>query len=140
VEEVLADLGERREGLLGPAQWVASAAGGQPAPDLGPPLDEFVAGYREVAGGDPPYPAAQAFSAGLIAERCAHDAGTTDDAALLAAARELDCTTMFARFRLDDAGRQVGHRVLTVQWQDGARRVVWPPERAEAALRHPLVQ
>src|SRR4051812_23107910 len=33
VEEVLADLGELREGLLGPAQWLAEAA---PEPDEGP--------------------------------------------------------------------------------------------------------
>jgi branched-chain amino acid transport system substrate-binding protein len=46
---------------------------------------------------------------------------------------------LLGAFRLDPAtGRQVGHRVLTVQWQDGVRRVVWPPERAEAALRYPL--
>jgi branched-chain amino acid transport system substrate-binding protein len=57
---------------------------------------------------------------------------------LLATARRLDCTTLFGRFRLDRAGRQVGHRVLTVQWQDGARVVVWPPEQAGASLRYPL--
>jgi hypothetical protein len=27
--------------------------------------------------------------------------------------------------------------VLTVQWQAGRRRVVWPPEVAEAATVHP---
>jgi branched-chain amino acid transport system substrate-binding protein len=46
---------------------------------------------------------------------------------------------MFARFRLDPrTRRQVGHQVLTVQWQDGVRRVIWPPERAQALLRYPL--
>ena len=131
VEEVLAELGDRREGLLGPAQWIASAA---PLPDEGPTAAEFVAAYRRRAGADPPYPAAQAFAAGLIAARCARDAGGAGDAALLAAAQALECTTMFGRFRLQD-GRQVGHDVLTVQWQDGARRVIWPPERAEAPFR-----
>jgi len=32
----------------------------------------------------------------------------------------------------------VGHRGLTVQWQDGMRRVIWPPEQAQASLRYPL--
>jgi branched-chain amino acid transport system substrate-binding protein len=136
VDEVLAGLGARREGLLGPAQWLAAAA---PEPDEGPRADEFAAAYRERTGAEPPYPAAQAFAAGVIAQRCARDAGERSDAALLAAARALDCTTMFARFRLDpDTGVQVGHRVLTVQWQDGERRVVWPPGRARGPLRHPL--
>lgn len=131
VEEVLAELGDRREGLLGPAQWIASAA---PAPDLGPPAADFVAAFRRRTGADPPYPAAQAFAAGLIAARCVRDAGSAGDAALLAAARALDCTTLFGRFRLD-GNRQVGHRVLTVQWQEGERRVIWPPEQAEAPFR-----
>jgi branched-chain amino acid transport system substrate-binding protein len=136
VAEVLADLGARREGLLGPAQWVAEAA---PTPEVGPSAAEFVAAYRRRTGGDPPYPAAQAFAAGVIATRCLREAGTAADTALLAAARGLDCTTMFGRFRLDPhTHQQVGHRVLTVQWQDGMRRVVWPPQQAQAPLRYPL--
>jgi branched-chain amino acid transport system substrate-binding protein len=136
VEEVLAGLSARREGLLGPAQWLAEAA---PAPEEGPPAAEFVTAYRRRAGGGPPYPAAQAFAAGVIASRCLRDTGTAQDEALLAAACALDCTTMFGPFRLDPQSReQVGHRMLTVQWQDGIRRVVWPPQQAQAPLRCPL--
>jgi len=136
VEEVLAELGRSREGLLGPAQWLAEAA---PRPDEGPPAAEFAAAYRRRTGSEPPYPAAQAFAAGVIATHCLREAGTADDDALLAAACGIEVTTMFARFRLDPrTRRQVGHQVLTVQWQDGVRRVVWPPERAQAPLRHPL--
>jgi branched-chain amino acid transport system substrate-binding protein len=129
VDDVLADLGARRDGLLGPAQWLLAAA---PRPDEGPSAAEFVAAY----GSHPPYPAAQAFAAGLLAARCIRDAAGTVDADVRAAARELDCTTMFGRFRLDaDTGEQVGHRPVTVQWQGGHRRVVWPPQVAEAAIR-----
>ncbi|MFI5081956.1 MAG: ABC transporter substrate-binding protein [Streptosporangiales bacterium] len=136
VDEVLAGLGAGREGLLGPAQWLAEAA---PPPDEGPPAGEFAAAYRRRTGARPPYPAAQAFAAGVIAARCLREAGTADDAALLAAACALECTTMYGPFRLDPRSRQqVGHQVLTVQWQDGARRVIWPPERAQARLRYPL--
>lgn len=135
VDDVLASLGARREGLLGPAQWLANAA---PQPDEGPSAPEFASAYRRRTGEDPPYPAAQAFSAGLIAGRCLRDAGRSEDGALLDAARRLDRTTLFGRFRLDpDSGQQVGHQVLTVQWQEGERFVVWPPERAEAQLRYP---
>jgi branched-chain amino acid transport system substrate-binding protein len=135
VEEILAELGTAREGLLGPAQWLAEAA---PNPDEGPPAAEFVTAYRRRTGGDPPYPAAQAFAAGVIAARCLREAGTSDDAAMMEAACELQFTTMFGRFRLDPRSRrQVGHHVLTVQWQDGARRVIWPPEQAQASLRYP---
>jgi branched-chain amino acid transport system substrate-binding protein len=135
VDEVLAGLGHLREGLLGPAQWLAAAA---PAPDLGPDAAEFGAAYRRATGTDPPYPAAQAFAAGLVAERCLRDAGGSRDDALRAAAAALECTTLFGRFRLGPSGEQLGHRVLSVQWQDGRRRVVWPPERAHGPVRlHP---
>ena len=138
VDEVLAPLGNLREGLLGPAQWVATAA---IQPDEGPDSDWFVANYRQVAGVDPPYPAAQAFAAGLLYARCLRDSGMSWDAAQLAAARQLVCTTLYGGFRLDQvSGLQVGHRVLTVQWQNGARRVVWPPEQAERPLLYPFAK
>jgi branched-chain amino acid transport system substrate-binding protein len=133
VEEVLAQLGNKREGLLGPAQWLASAT---LEPDEGPDADWFVTHYRDVAGIDPSYPAAQAFAAGLLCARCLRDSGRSDDTAQLAAAHQLVCTTLYGAFRLDPlTGLQVGHQIVVVQWQDGVRRVVWPPEQAECPLR-----
>lgn len=70
VDEVLASLGTRRDGLLGPAQWTASAA---PEPDEGPDARWFVRRYRSAVGAPPPYPAVQAFAAGLLATRCLRD-------------------------------------------------------------------
>ncbi len=132
VEEVLASLGDLREGLLGPAQWIATAA---LEPDEGPDSDWFVAKYREMVGSDPPYPAAQAFAAGLVCASCLRDSGVTEDAAQLATARQLACSTLYGRFQIDpESGLQVGHQVLVVQWQNGIRRIVWPPEQAECPL------
>ncbi len=136
VEEVLAPLGNRREGLLGPAQWIASAA---PEPDEGPDADWFVTRYRALAGSEPPYPAAQAFAAGLLCARCLRDSGRCADTAQLAAASQLVCTTLYGAFRIDPlSGLQSGHQILIVQWQQGKRRVVWPPEQAERPLLFPL--
>lgn len=126
-DEVLAGL--PRDGLLGPAQWVPAAAPARP--DLGPDAAAFAAAYRRATGVAPAYPAAQAFAAGLLAAACLRAAGTTAGEAVRVAARALDTTTAFARFRLDGAGAQVGHRVLTVQWRAGRRRVVHPGDLAE---------
>jgi ABC-type branched-subunit amino acid transport system substrate-binding protein len=134
-EEVLAPLGARREGLIGPAQWVPAAS--EPPQD-GPDAATFVAAYRTSFGAEPPYPAAQAFAAGVLLARCLREAGSADEGMLFTAARSLDTTTMFGRFLLDPTtGLQVGHEVRVVQWQDGVRRVVWPPAHAEAKLRYP---
>jgi branched-chain amino acid transport system substrate-binding protein len=129
VEEVLAPLGSVREGLLGPAQWVGR----------GESSAAFVADYRAATGEEPPYPAAQAYAAGVVAAHCLAVSRVADDTALLAAARHVTCGTLLGEFRLDPStGLQVGHRVRVVQWQDGVRRIVWPPAEAEVPLRYPL--
>jgi ABC-type branched-subunit amino acid transport system substrate-binding protein len=136
VDEVLAPLGATREGLLGPTQWMASAGR---EPDEGPDSQWFATRYRSAVGKPPPYPAAQAFAAGVLAARCLRGVETVDDAGQLTAARRLVCRTLYGRFQLDPAtGLQVGHRVLTVQWQDGNRRIVWPRDLAERPLLYPL--
>jgi branched-chain amino acid transport system substrate-binding protein len=133
VEEVLAELGSLREGLLGPAQWISTA---KYESDEGPDANWFMTKYREVEGADPPYPAVQAFAAGLLCARCLRDGGSCDDAAQLEAARWLVCTTLYGGFKLDpESGLQVGHQILTVQWKQGRRCVVWPPEQAERPLQ-----
>jgi branched-chain amino acid transport system substrate-binding protein len=136
VEEVLAPLRNQREGLLGPAQWMASAA---PEPDEGPDADWFVTKYKEVSGNDPPYPAVQAFAAGLLCARCLRDRGGCEDTIQLSAASQLACTTLYGGFRINPlSGLQSGHQILIVQWQKGRRWVVWPPEQAERPLLFPL--
>ena len=132
VEEVLASLDELREGLLGPAQWVAHTA---LWPDEGPDAQWFVSQYRKVEGGDPPYAAAQAFAAGILYARCLRETGDTHDEMIQAAAQKLVSQTLFGKFQLDPlSGLQMGHQVVIVQWQQGQRRVVWPPAQAERPL------
>jgi len=131
VEEVLPQ--EVREGLLGPAQWVAEAA---PEADEGPAAEWFVDVYRDRTGEAPSYPAAQAFAAGILWARAAREAGSLDEARVLEGAFDLHCRTLFGDFRLDPAtGLQVGHQVLVVQWQGSKRRVVWPPDLAQVEPR-----
>ncbi len=138
VEEVLAPLGKKLEGLLGPAQWIATATY---QPDEGPASNWFMTKYREAAESDPPYPAVQAFAAGLLCARCLRDSGSCDDAAQLEAARRLVCTTLYGAFQLDPkSGLQAGHQILVVQWQGGSRRVVWPREHAERPLLLPFTK
>jgi branched-chain amino acid transport system substrate-binding protein len=155
VDEVLAPLGAAREGLLGPCQWLAEVAPppaepglpGRPGPGSardrpgweGPDAAWFSRRYLARTGRPPSYPAAQAFAAGLLAARCARGAfgagRPVSDAALLAQARGLRCTTLYGAFALDpDSGRQRGHQLLTVQWQGGRRVAVWPPPLAQARL------
>jgi branched-chain amino acid transport system substrate-binding protein len=126
-------LGLGAEGFLGPSQWEPSLAY---VPDFGPSPDEATDGIR-AQGAPPDYPAAQAYAACLIAQRCLEEAGA-DDESLWRAACALDCGTFFGRFRIDPAtGLQVGHEVVLVQWRRGRKLVVWPPPVSEARPLYP---
>jgi branched-chain amino acid transport system substrate-binding protein len=125
VAEFGAQLGAAANGIFGPSQW---ESGTVTRPDIGPTSEEFAQRFRAHYGSAPEYPAAQAYAAALIAQRCLDLAGTLRDEALRAAANTLDTRTLYGEFRLDPAsGQQIGHALVIVRWQNGTKRVVWPP-------------
>jgi branched-chain amino acid transport system substrate-binding protein len=129
------------ERVVGPSQW---EEGVRFRADVGPSEADVIRSLRaavitrlraESTGGHVDYPTAQAYAAGQVAVRCMEMAGTTQDDAVRLVAREFRCTTFFGRFGLGEDGRQQDHQMLSVQWQDGMKRVVAPPSLAEAELR-----
>jgi ABC-type branched-subunit amino acid transport system substrate-binding protein len=125
VDEVLAPVAHRLTGVYGPCQWLPDAA---PQPEDGPDSRWFTAAYLRAAGLPAPYPAAAAFAAGVLWQRCTQDAGDTAPEAVQAAAERLTTTTLFGAFRLDPlTGLQEGHRVGVVQWRRGRRQIIIPP-------------
>jgi hypothetical protein len=40
-------------------------------------------------------------------------------------------------FAVDERGFQIGHKAITIQWQDGKQVVVWPDEAAAGRLKFP---
>ena len=110
-------LGRSAEGVVGPSQWEPGIS----FPTAIEPDDLwFVRNFRQQFGREPEYSAAGSFATSLIFEKCVRSAGSSEDKDLLAAAAELDCYTLYGRFRLNRAsGRQVGHRILLVQWNRG---------------------
>ena len=139
ITEFAIALGPRVEGFIGPSQWEPQVS--VATPDVGPPPEtalqmmEYAGAARSVPVD---YPMAQAFASGLVAQRSIDEAGSLDGDALRQAAGNLDFTTFYGRFRIDEDGRQVGRSVALVQRQDGNKVVVWPPEQAEAPLRYPF--
>jgi branched-chain amino acid transport system substrate-binding protein len=70
---------------------------------------------------------AQAYAAGLVAQRCLEAASNLDQTVIRRTARQLDFTTFYGRYRLDPmTGRQVGHAMPVVQWQGRHKVVRWP--------------
>lgn len=114
-------LGEQAEDIIGPSQW---EPGSREAPLVGPTSEWFCSEFERTFRLRPEYPAAQAFALGVVIRECLRRAGTLEDEPLLQAARALETTTFYGAFRLDaETSRQVGHRMLLVQWREG-RKVV----------------
>lgn len=118
-----ATLGDAAGAFLGPSQWEPGVA---TRPDYGPSSQEVLGrlSARHPSGVD--YPMAQAYAGGLVVQRCIEVAGTVDQLALRQVAGRLDFTTFYGRYCIDPTtGRQVGHRMPVVQWQEGRKVVVW---------------
>ena len=128
-------LGTSVEGFIGPSQWEPS---GSHPHDYGPPAGEVVGYLTHDGRGAVDYPMVQAFAAGLVAQRCLEQAGTLEDKALREAAAGLEFSTFYGNFKIDpETGRQTGRDVALVQWQQGRKVIVWPPEQAGGPLLYP---
>jgi branched-chain amino acid transport system substrate-binding protein len=113
------ELLDSTEGIIGPSQWEPE---GHPDLILSPNSDWFVRNFVEQFGELPEYTAAAGFAVGLVFGECARRADSPDDERIRAAATELDLNTFYGKFRLDPtAGRQIGHRVLLIQWRQGRK-------------------
>ncbi len=119
-------LGDQVEGIVGASQWEEDAG---IEPDLGPTPTAFGGRMRARSPGAPcDYPAAQAYAAALLAVAALQSAGAIDQIKLRAAFNDLKTRTLFGDFAIDRVtGRQLGHRMLLVQWH-GGRKVIIAPE------------
>lgn len=136
------ELGNYVDGFIGPSQWEPPSRAGRgrlPNSYFGPSPVKVMESLRragDAAGGLPvDYPMAQAYAAGLVAQQCVQQAGTLEPSLLWAAAGQADFHTFFGRFRIDpENGRQVGRSVAIIQWQQGRKVVIWPPEQQQGSL------
>lgn len=117
-------LGSAAVQFLGPSQWEPGVVN---QPDYGPSFQEVLTRLRACHPAGVDYPMAQAYAGGLVVQRCIEAAGTLDQHGLRQVAGHLDFTTFYGRYRIDPTtGRQIGHRMPVVQWQEGRKVVVWP--------------
>jgi branched-chain amino acid transport system substrate-binding protein len=116
------EVGQAAEGVIAPSQWEPGAR--LPAVE-GPDSNWFLSKFEKKYGSLPEYIAAGAFTAGLILTQCILEARCLEDERLRQVAARLDLSTFYGRFRIDaGTGRQIGHRVLLVQWQRRRRAVL----------------
>jgi branched-chain amino acid transport system substrate-binding protein len=136
-------LGREAEFVYGATPWVPElvelrAGGLIPIARQYPGAREFVESYkREFPGADSSYHAAAGYGGCEILVEAIRRAGSLDGDKLREAILRIDRNTVFGRFKVDPTGVQIGHKMLTIQWQDGKKVIVWPEELAPDKPRFP---
>jgi branched-chain amino acid transport system substrate-binding protein len=131
-----ADLADEAEGIVGPSQWEQDA---EIIPQIGPSGRDFARRMRALGAPECDYPAAQAYAAGLVTLAALRATGSLDQAHLRSAFSGLRTTTLFGDFAIDPvSGRQVGHKMLLVQWHRGRKVLIdAEPDPNDGAIEFP---
>lgn len=136
---------EVAEGVAAPAQWEIGVkyspetAKQQGMEWYGPTNEEYIEMVREMCGYDPEYHVAEASATVLYLAKAIEKAGSLDSDAVRKAFNDLKLMTFFGPLWIDPAtGKQQGHPMVLIQWQNGKREIVWPPEAATADPVYPL--
>lgn len=102
-----------------------------------PGSQEFVAKYKARHKDLPPYQTAAAYAGMQIFEAAVKKAGSIDKEKVRDALQNLETSTIFGPYKVDDKGSQEAHRAFVLQVQKGVRKVVWPDSHKEAELIFP---
>jgi branched-chain amino acid transport system substrate-binding protein len=137
-------LGRAAEFVYGATQWepelMMLVRGGMliPVARRYPGAREFVEAHqKEFAGTDLSYHSAQGYGGCQVLVEAMRHAGSLDAEKVRGAILKMDFATVYGRFKVDAEGIQVGHTMLTFQWQDGRKVIVWPDELAPGKPRFP---
>ncbi len=98
---------------------------------------EFFGAYKKEFGHEPSYHSAAGYAGCLIYAEAVKRAGTLDADRVREQLLKLEMRTVFGDYKVDQDGFQVAHRMVTFQWQEGKKVVVWPDEMAPAKPRFP---
>jgi branched-chain amino acid transport system substrate-binding protein len=103
-----------------------------------PGAREFFDAYqKEFPGADFSYHSAGGYGSCQILVEAIRRAGSLDGEKLRQAILNMDFNTVYGGFKVDPDGFQIAHKMVTFQWQDGKKVIVWPPELAPGKARFP---
>jgi branched-chain amino acid transport system substrate-binding protein len=130
VEEFQQALGDKAEGVFGLSAWEPSVPN--------PGVDEFVAAYESEFGRAPSFHAAGGYGSCQLFAQAVREAGSLEADRLREVLLNLETTTVFSDYAVDERGYQTANQGLFIQWQDGRKEVVWPQDMATAEPRFSL--
>jgi len=98
---------------------------------------EFVEAYQKEFTRAPSFYSAASYAGCQLFVDAVKRAGSLDSDLVRGEILKLKTKTVFGDFAVDERGYQIGHKAITVQWQDGRSVVVWPDEAATGKPRFP---
>ena len=122
-------LGKTAEYVYGASLWEPSL----PYPGA----RAFAAGFEKEFGRPPSYHSAAAYAGCQLLVEAAGRVGSLEADKLRTELLKLRTRTVFGDYAVDERGFQIGHKGVTIQWQDGKQVVVWPDDVAAAKPRFP---
>jgi branched-chain amino acid transport system substrate-binding protein len=141
-------LGILSEGIACQSQWEPTVTY---SPDMakqlgiewfGPTPQEFLRLYREVVKDPnalPSYHAGMAGGAILVTVKAIELAQSLDPVKIREAFNRLHIMTFFGEFKIDpQSGKQIAHKMVLGQWQNGKFVTIWPPDIAVSKPAYPI--
>jgi branched-chain amino acid transport system substrate-binding protein len=123
-------LGKNAEFVYGASQWEAEL----PYPGAEAFRDAY---HKEFPGADLSYHSAGGYGGCQVLVQAIKNAGSLDGEKVREAILKLDFNTVYGGFKVDQDGFQISHKMVTFQWQEGKKVIVWPGELAEGKARFP---
>lgn len=127
VDEFAQALGEKANGSFGLSAWEPSLPN--------PGIEHFVEAYQHRFHRAPSFHAAGAYGACQLFAQAIRETASLDQDALRTAMLNLETTTVFGPYAVDERGYQTANQGVFIQWQEGEKVVVWPDDLASGAIK-----
>jgi branched-chain amino acid transport system substrate-binding protein len=98
---------------------------------------DFVTAYEKEFNRAPAVQSAAGYAGCQLFVEAVRRTGSLDSDKLREALLTLRTKTVLGDFAVDERGYQIGHKAVTIQWQEGKQVVVWPDELVSGKVRFP---
>jgi branched-chain amino acid transport system substrate-binding protein len=122
-------LGKTAEYVYGSTQWADNV----PYPGV----KQFIENYKKMFNRDFSYHAPAAWGACQVFAEAIRRANSLESDKIREQLLKLKMTTAFGDWQVDERGFQIAHKMVLLQWQEGKRVTVWPPQLAERKPVYP---
>lgn len=132
------DLGTVANFVLAPSQWEANLNYAGFSPYFGNiTSQQFATQFTGRFNMQPNYEAAEAYATGLVLEKAIIDSGSLNSTVVRQQLNSENFYTFYGHFQIAPSGIQIGHTMVVVQWQNGAKQTIWPTSVATAQFEYP---